>query len=179
MDESILFEYYPYKIDKTIKVFFWVFCISFVGLIITSLGMIIEGLFKEDYIEILSSIIPFLLAILNLYYLLFLRNSKLQIFSDHISIYSLFGKEKKYELDTKLMTIRVNYTIARKRGFKLTFLDSKSSKVCSYVLLESMTSQRKYIDRRKKWGKDLKELGCSIEDKGNYLIEESILINHV
>ena len=179
MDENILFEYYPYKIDKTIKVFFWVLCISFVGLIITSLGMIIEGLFKEDYIEILSSIIPFLLAILNLYYLLFLRNSKLQIFSNHISIYSLFGKEKKYELDTKLMTIRVNYTVARKRGFKLTFLDNKFSKVCSYVLLESMTSQRNYIDRRKKWGKDLKELGCSIEDKGNYLIKESTLINHV
>ena len=179
MDENILFEYYPYKIDKTIKVFSWVFCISFVGLIITSLGMIIEGLFKEDYIEILSSIIPFLLAILNLYYLLFLRNSKLQIFSNHISIYSLFGKEKKYELDTKLMTIRVNYTVARKRGFKLTFLDNKFSKVCSYVLLESMTSQRNYIDRRKKWGKDLKELGCSIEDKGNYLIKESTLINHV
>ncbi|MBU1143538.1 MAG: hypothetical protein KKH92_07845 [Firmicutes bacterium] len=179
MDENILFEYYPYKIDKTIKVFFWVLCISFVGLIITSLGMIIEGLFKEDYIEILSSIIPFLLAILNLYYLLFLRNSKLQIFSNHISIYSLFGKEKKYELDTKLMTIRVNYTVARKRGFKLTFLDNKFSKVCSYVLLESMTSQRNHIDRRKKWGEDLKELGCSIEDKGNYLIEESTLINHV
>ncbi|QVK17679.1 hypothetical protein KHQ81_12635 [Mycoplasmatota bacterium] len=179
MDDNVLFEYYPYKTDKTIKVGYWVFIFVFIGLIITGILMIIEGLIKKDNVEIISSIMPFVFAISMFFLLLSFKNRELQIFSDHISIYSIFRKEKIYKLNTKLMTIQVNYTTARNRGFKLTFLDSNCSKICSYILLESMTSQIKFKERRKNWGEGLKNIGCSIEDKGHYLLEESINNKHL
>lgn len=142
MDKNVIFEDYPYKTDKTIKNIFWAFLIFIILFIILGIIMIIEGVIKNDNEEIGTSILPFALAMMLLYFILSLRNRKLFIYSNHISIYSIFGKEKIYETNTKLMTIHVNYTRSMISGIELTFIDRNYHKICSYTLLEFYIPQK-------------------------------------
>ena len=120
----------------------------------------------------------FLLCQSVLFALLTLKNKRLRIYSDRITTLSLFGKERIYKLNTKKMTIVVTYTDMWSRGIKLTFLARNKRKSfpmsCLNLQIPIKTSRREKI-----WGEELKKIGCSIEDQGSYLMDQSIYYDPV
>lgn len=115
-----------------------------------------------------------LISILFFHSIFYIKNRRLRIYSDCICKTNTFGKETVYRVNTKQMTIKVDYNYFFVSGIKLTFLVRNNQKILTFVLLEGRDFHHKKQARRKIWAEGLKKIGCSIEDEGRYLFEHSI-----
>lgn len=119
-----------------------------------------------------------LISILFFHSIFYIKNRRLRIYSDCICKTNTCGKEIVYRLNTKQMTIKVDYNYFFVSGIKLTFLVRNNQKILTFVLLEGRDFHHKKQARRKIWAEGLKKIGCSIEDEGRYLFEHSIYRDH-
>jgi len=179
IEKQPLFENYPYRDDKRLRISYWIIFVFYLILISLALYVFILGFTDKDEKLFYVGLGVFLLCQSVLFALLTLKNKRLRIYSDRITTLSLFGKERIYKLNTKKMTIVVTYTDMWSRGIKLTFLARNKRKILSHVMLEFADSNKNIQKRRKIWGEELKKIGCSIEDRGSYLMDQSIYYDPV
>ena len=169
MENKTVFIDNQYQTNKLFKIAYWVLFVLFIFISSCALFFIISSVITNDMEDYFIAVPLFLvLDLVTLIVMFSLKNRKLIISTKDIKRFNLFGKCIVYEYTPKNLIIHVMFTHSMNRGIKLKFLIS-GKKIFSYDLVESLKSTKNLLEQRFYWGVSLKQLGCEIIDKNNYL----------